>query len=71
MNEDYKNFFTFLPIKDYDNNIKSYKDIVIRFLYFKLFEYLIKKINSFLGNNTYKKMWMKKIKFLLFMINWV
>ena len=52
INEDYKNFFTFLPIKDYDNNIKSYKDIVIRFLYFKLFEYLIKKVNSFLGNNT-------------------
>ena len=55
MNEDYKNFFTFLSIKDYDNNIKSYKEILIRFLYFKLFEWLIKKINSFLGNNTLQK----------------
>ena len=52
INEDYKNFFTLLSIKDYDNNIKRYRNILIRYLHFKLFEWLIKKINIFLNNNS-------------------
>ena len=51
INEDYKNFFTLLLIKDYDNNIKQYRHILIKYLHFKLFEWLIKKINNFLSNN--------------------
>ena len=51
INEDYKNFFTLLLIKDYDNNIKQYREVLIKYLYFKLFEWLIKKINTFLSNN--------------------
>ena len=38
INEDYKNFFTLLLIKDYDNNIKRYRNILIRYLHFKLFD---------------------------------